>query len=212
MTDEQRRLADEQRKRTFIALNRKPKGWATAAERHKRAADFLYDIGFRGANRTFEHPSGSREIKGQEAQDWYDAEMLTEYGLLAGLAIECLLKACCVVVNPELVTEEEVTQSLRGHKQTGFAELCCLVLTDEESAILEHFTEEVLNGKYPGPLKAKHLAYTHSEVFNTVRDREKMDAIYNRVWQHLEAIQDQSQPDTKDYIFDLPFPSGGISQ
>lgn len=212
MTDEQKRIADERRKRTFLLLNGRPNGWADAAERHKRAADFLYDIGFRGANRTFEHPSGSREIKGQEAEDWYDSEMLTEYGLLAGLAVECLLKACCVVVNPELVTEEEVTQPLRGHKQKDFAALCCLVLTVEESAILKHFTEEVVNGKYPGPLKAKDLAFTHSEVFNTFRDRAKMDAIYNRVWQYLESIQDQSQPDAKNYITDIPFPFGGISQ
>ena len=117
--EEERAFVEERRKSAFLAASQSPSLWFSTAARHKRAADILYEIAHAAHDRetaraiedAARNPaemtrrgvsswSESKALEGAELSDFLDSELLSEYLLLAGYALECVLKGCLLAIWP----------------------------------------------------------------------------------------------------------------
>jgi hypothetical protein len=149
-------------KPTFMALNTWPNSWLEAAHRHMRAANILCDVYVVGKERKWQRLKRDIELnirrdgpwtpEGEELEELRDADLIWEYCLLAGYAIECMLKGYCLATKPELiVNNEEMHKDITTHDLTKLASMCDLPLSEEESKMLSFLTDQIVWGKYPGP-------------------------------------------------------------
>lgn len=160
---------EERRKFAFLAACRWPLSWLMPARRHKRAADILYEIAYNAHKRDlarflaqvesgFPNGSSSRKLEGQELLDQYNMELLGDYFLLAGYALECVLKGCLLAMLPELVNDEKRLDKLVStHNLCQLCHDCAILLSSEERQILELITRHIVWGKYAGPLKLEDM-------------------------------------------------------
>src|SRR5262245_61837668 len=102
---------------TFMALNTWPNSWLGAAHRHMRAANILREVYVKGEERKWERVKRELDLnirhdgpwtpEGQELEEILDADLIWDYYLLAGYAIECMLKGYCLATKPELIVNNE---------------------------------------------------------------------------------------------------------
>ncbi|MFC1995237.1 hypothetical protein ACFLVK_02390, partial [Chloroflexota bacterium] len=143
------------------------------AGQHKRAADILYEIAHTAHERQmarmlkeFERTKTemkkqgltSRTLEGEELQDYLDSELLSDYLLLAGYALECILKGCLLVMRPELIKNDEKLDSIvTTHKLVQLCRDCKIPLSPLEQQVLDIITWHVEWRKYPVPKELKNM-------------------------------------------------------
>ena len=138
------------------------------ADRHKRAADILYKVAhaaheremarFRAEFKRGIPGSKSRTLKGKELCDYLDSELLSEYLLLAGYALECILKGCLLAMQPELVKDnKKLDKTVTTHDLERLCEYCKIPLSSLERQLLNIIKLHVDWRKYPVPKDVKDM-------------------------------------------------------
>ncbi len=167
--EQEQAFIEERRKSQFLTACRLPGSWLISARHHKWAADILYEIAY-GANereltRTLaEFKSGrsegsvSRVLEGQELIDYLNTALIGDYLLLAGYALECVLKGCLLAMRPELVKDEKrLDRAILIHDLRQLCHDCAIILSPEEGDLLDLITRYIIWGKYPVPLKIEDM-------------------------------------------------------
>ena len=167
--EQEQAFIEERRKFAFLAACRWPLSWLIQARRHKMAADILYEIAYDAYERDMTRslaefkdglPGGSvsKTLEGQELIDNLKMDLLEDYLLLAGYALECVLKGCLLVMLPELVNDEKrLDKVIVTHDLCQLCHDCALLLSPEERELLDVITRYIVWGKYPGPLKLEDM-------------------------------------------------------
>jgi hypothetical protein len=178
-------------KPTFMALNTWPNSWLEAAYRHMRAANILRDVYVRGEERKMQrhmrdielntHRDGPWTPEGEELEEMLDADLIWDYCLLAGYAIECMLKGYCLASKPELIVNSEVMhKSITNHELVTLASKCDLPLSAEENKMLGFLTNQIVWGKYPGPKDVAGIPSSYPFPLP-----EHVEAFFNRTYTEL---------------------------
>ena len=160
----------EKRKFAFTSASTWPVSWLLPARRHKIAADILYQIAYDANQReiarliaeTKEKLPGSgsysKKLEGQELSDHLQSDLIGDYFLLSGYAIECVLKGYLLGLIPELVNDEsKLDRIILTHDLCQLCHECAIVLTQEEQDILTVLTKYMIWGKYPAPIKIEDM-------------------------------------------------------
>jgi hypothetical protein len=185
-------LGEKLKKEDFIASSRYPLRWIIAARGHKRAADILYQIASKAIER--------RTLEGKELEYWLDAELLPDYFLLAGYALECILKGFLLATHPEYVKNEEtLAKSILTHDLADLCKLCTIPVPPEKSKYLDYLTKHLYWGKYPVPTKLENMPNPLDDNFpgissaETERLKEFVDKIYEKGFAMLNAERESSK-------------------
>lgn len=210
---------EERRKFAFLAASRWPSSWFGAAERHKRAADVIYEVAHAAHEREMDRlhkefqrtkaemdkegsksRSESRILEGEELQDFLDSELLSDYFLLAGYAIECILKGCLLAGQPALVEDDKkLAKTVTNHNLERLCRDCGISLSPLERQIIGIIAQHVDWRKYPVP---KNLEDMPSPVepnltpldipgspFHKRKVQKLVDGLYLRGYQLLESLR-----------------------
>ena len=199
------------RSRQFELSSTMPISWKSISLTLKHAADRLFDIYHVASLRIIdqviaEHSKakndkkqmqGSRKLEGKELIDHQDASLISVYFLLAGYALENLIKAILLIQHPEFFKKDESLTGVQSHNLLQLCERCGLKMEEEETALLNKLSEYIIwQGKYPVPLryddmwptKAPDGSWkTQGEAFKRREQQDKFDRLYQKVWNHLEA-------------------------
>lgn len=160
-------LTEQRRTEQFLAASRWSEVWARRAMLHKRAADMIYETGFRAWERDIARIEArhrdripghtqSWEVQGQEREDLEDQLMLGEYFILIGYGFECLLKGYLLAIIPDLVIER-LDALVAIHSIPQLCHECGIELTPEEAQLAGLITRNVVWGKYTAPLRRKDM-------------------------------------------------------
>lgn len=214
--EQERAFIEERRKFAFLAACQWPLSWLIPARRHKRAADILYEIAHDAYERNLERwlsevkvglPGGSvsRTLEGQELIDHYNIELLEEYFLLAGYALECVLKGYLLAILPELVNDEKrIDRLVAIHNLGQLCQDCALPISQEERALLDLMTRHIVWGKYAGPLKLEDMpspvdpddqkakSLSIANPFHERRVQSLVNGIFQRALDLLNSVRNQS--------------------
>ena len=167
--EQEQAFVEERRKFAFLAACRWPISWLIPASRHKRGADILYEIAHEANERELSQflarakdgrldGSMSKTLEGQELIDYLNTELIGDYFLLAGYAIECVLKGYLLALRPELVNDEErLDKLILTHDLCKLCHECAIVLSQEEQDLLNLITHHIVWGKYAAPKKVDDM-------------------------------------------------------
>lgn len=214
LTPEQRRKCIERwRRERFLVGAQWQLAWRSVARRHKRSADLLYVTALsafeRSLARNFEElkdlrnrPAGeaqcaSRPLVGDELIEHLDMELIEEYFLLIGYALENLFKGYLLMILPELVQNEaRLDKLVTTHDLCELSRDCGFDISPEETEFLQHLSMCVVwKSKYPVPLKrsdylvdeemGKRLVSLNPANWETVKSLA--DDLYSRLCVLLEC-------------------------
>lgn len=187
--EEDARFIDERRRDAFVRDSQYPILWGILAERHMRAADYLYEIAYAAAQRDLARSfarfrdgiTGSHELAGQELQDYRDVELLSEYLLLAAYGLECITKGILMLQLPDLVVSEaRLDRRIRTHDLPTLCSECGLKLNDDERRLLGVVTRYVQWGKYPVPTKYEDMPSQVDPDDDRLKDLSVGNAFHER--------------------------------
>jgi len=157
-------LIERRRSEQFLAACRLPGMWLRRAQQHMRAADILYEIAHSASQRNMArildepnhkgHSHGvARTLVGEELEDVHDENLLSEYLLLVGYALECVLKGYLLAIIPELVIDERrIDRLVANHDLCQLCHECAIRLSSDETRLLKLITRHIVWGKYTAPL------------------------------------------------------------
>lgn len=202
---------EERRQFAFLAASRWPISWLGAAERHKRAADFIYEIAHDGNERSLERAikqfredikkekkkNESRLLEGEELNDHLDSQLFSDYLLLAGYALECVLKGLLLARNPDLVQDDKkLDDSITNHDLSMLCDSCNLAISEKEQQVVDVMTWQIQWGKYPAPKKLRDMPSpvepnrkrldVQGSVFHERQVQVVVDKLYHRACKLLE--------------------------
>lgn len=194
----------ERQLETFLAAWRWPLSWLRPARRHKRAADTLFEIAYI-AYTAYERdnvrwladggPFGKSDLRnrGEEQNNLDDINLLNDYYLLAGYALECVLKGCLMAKDPQRVSDDgKLKKLVRTHDLPQMCVDCSIGLSPEELKLLTLIYQQVTWGKYPGPLKPEEMpsfedpddqnskSLNFEKPFHERRAQVLVDGVFNR--------------------------------
>jgi hypothetical protein len=175
--EQEQEFIEERRKIAFLAAGQSPLRWLSTADRHKRAADIIYEIAHAAHEREMSRMkkeithnrakltkqglpswSESRTLNDVELSDYLDSELLSEYLLLVGYALECIFKGCLLTMRPELVKDRDKLDSkVITHNLVGLCNECEFPLSPLEQQLLNIITWHVEWRKYPVPKNLKDM-------------------------------------------------------
>jgi len=217
--EEEREFIEERRKFAFLTASQSPSSWFRNADRHKRAADILYEIAHTAHERQmarmlkeFERTkaeikkqgltsrSESRTLEGEELQDFLDSELLSDYLLLAGYALECILKGCLLARQPELVEDDKkLAKMVTTHNLERLCRDCGISLSPLERQVIDIIAWHVDWRKYPVPKDLKDMPSpvepnpTPLDIpgspFHERKVQKLVDGLYLRGCELLESLR-----------------------
>ena len=166
--EQEQAFIEERRKFAFLAASRSPSSWFRDADRHKRAADIIYEVAYAAHEREMARflaevkrgftGSKSRTLEGEELQDFLDSELLSDYLLLAGYALECILKGCLLARQPELVEDDKkLAKTVTTHNLERLCRDCGISLSPLERQVIGIIAWHVDWRKYPVPKDLKKM-------------------------------------------------------
>ena len=199
--EEERAFIELRRSEQFLAACRWPISWLYPARKHKHAADILYDIAYsadrRQLDRMLAGSVSSGLLTGDELIDYQLSGLLSEYFLLSGYALECVLKGYLLALLPELVADEKrLDPVLATHNLCRLCHDCAIPLSEDERVLLALVTRYIVWGKYAAPLKVEDMPSWVAEgdqqnkslaVSNPHHDRRVKNMI-DHVFCHAEAL------------------------
>jgi hypothetical protein len=86
-----------------------------------------------------------------------DTELLNDYLLLAGYALECVLKGCLLAKKPEFIKEDKLDDNITKHDIVMLYNECGIKLSILERQVLEILRWHLEWRKYPAPKKLKDM-------------------------------------------------------
>ncbi|MBD1863025.1 MULTISPECIES: hypothetical protein [Trichocoleus] len=164
--EQERKFIEEHRKEAFLAACQWPLSWLLPARRHKRAADALFEIAYTAYDRDTVQwladggpfgKQGARKKEGKELANHYDMELLGDYFLLAGYALECVLKGCLMAMRPGVEINDRLDKLVITHDLIRLCRDCSISLSSEEGELLAVITRYIIWGKYAGPRDLKDM-------------------------------------------------------
>lgn len=203
-------LIEERRKFAFVDASRSPHLWLISARRHKRAADILYEVAHAAYERDIARllargftGSGSRTLEGQELSDQFDLELLSDYFLLAGYSLECILKGCLVAMEPDLVRDDKkLDKRVATHNLVALCCDCKMPLSRVERQLLELIKRHVEWRKYPAPVAAKDMPNPFDpnptpldipgSLYHERKTKMLVDGLYQRAYDLLERLRESN--------------------
>lgn len=217
--EQEQEFIEERRTFAFLAASQSPSRWLSTADRHKRAADILYEIAHAAHEREMarmqkEHArtkaemdkqgltswSESRTLEGAELSDYLDSELLSEYLLLAGYALECILKGYLLATRPELVKDnKKLDRMVTIHNLVQLCRDCEITLSQLEQQVLDIITWHVEWRKYPVPKDLKNMPSPvepnqkpldiPGSPFHERKVQTLVDELYKRGYELLKRLQ-----------------------
>jgi len=212
--EQEKAFIEERRKFAFLAACKWPISWLIAAERHKHAADILYETAHKANERKLARDikrfreqvkkgitvSESRYLEGEELSDYQDSNLFSDYLLLAGYALECIMKGFLLARQPELVkNDEELHSSIITHNLSQLCENCGITLSKKEQQVIEVMNWHILWGKYPAPKKIEDMPSpvepskrgidVKGSVFHNRQVQNLVDDLYRRAYILLESVR-----------------------
>jgi len=166
---ELRALAERRRSEQFQMVCGRPAIWLNRAGLHKRAADAIYEIAdaafnrylletLKDADRPNSEPLKSGTMSAAENEDLQDECMLSEYLLLSGYGMECLLKGRLLSYIPDLLHGgEKMDKILLTHDLPVLFHDNAIYLSPEEESIARVISRHVVWGKYVAPVSRKDM-------------------------------------------------------
>jgi hypothetical protein len=147
-----KKIARNNRKAKFIR-DAMPNNWLAYAEELEEAAEVIWSCV--GDVMTIE----SNTIIGKKMEVKKSSFHARSYILLAGLALENILKAIIITRNPNLISSGQLHNSLKSHKLLILAKkINDLKLTDKEESLLRICQDAIPYwGRYPIPLYFDNL-------------------------------------------------------
>lgn len=142
----------------------------------------------------------SRTLEGDELDDYLNADLFSDYLLLAGYALECVLKGCLLSQRPELVNSDKKLDGLvTTHNLAQLCRSCGIDLSHQEQQLAEAMTWQILWGKYPAPKELKDMPSpveqtkprldVRGSVFHDRQVKEVVDGLYQRVHDLLDSMR-----------------------
>ena len=132
-----------------------PSAWLEYAEELRDSAELIWtrEEDLLGVSLTLD--AGHHVLKDKRV-----SAVSRTYMLLAGFALENVLKGHLVAKNPSLVNEGFLSEELKSHDITGLAaKIPNLVLSKAERSFCDHATKAIPYwGRYPIPLKKNQLS------------------------------------------------------
>ena len=217
--EQEQEFIEERRKSAFLAASKSPSRWLSTANRHKRAADILYEIAHAAheremvrtqkefertkakmANKGLKSWSESKTLEGEELQDFLDSELLSDYLLLAGYALECVVKGGLLARQPGLVEDDKMlAKTVTTHDLKRLCRDCGISLSTLERQIIDIIAWHVDWGKYPAPKNLKDMPspvepnLTPLDIpgspFHERKVQKLIDGLYLRGCQLLENLR-----------------------
>jgi hypothetical protein len=162
-------------KQRFI-LSAFPTEWAAYADELKHAADLLHKQEGKGLIVWVDHTGHSRS----------KSHVSRSYILLAGFALENVLKGLIVLANPQYVSSGKLDPKLRDHDLIKLSrQVEGLVLSPDEQRLCAIAREAIPYwGRYPVPKKAEELK---EEQLLTTGFHETFLGLYHRLRDSLES-------------------------
>lgn len=222
--EQEQAFIEERRKSAFVDACKSPFRWLYSARHHKRAADILYEIAYTAhqremarmvkemeriraemAKQGLSSPSESRTLEGEELSDSLDSELLGDYLLLAGYALECVLKACLLAMRPELVKDDKKLDNLvLTHNLAKLCDNCAIVVSPQERYLLDIMTWHSDWGRYlvpkdlkdmPSPVDPTPISPYAVSAFHNRHEKTTVDRLYESGCALLETLrQSKTQP------------------
>lgn len=205
-------LIEMKRKEAYLAVCRQPVMWLNAAERHKRAADYLYEIAHSADERAYARieaernlradTTGFRWMQGDELNDFLDQRLISEYFLLVGYALECVFKGYLLATRPELIKNEaKLDKHVATHNLRQLCDDCGISASMEESELLSYISMQIVWGKYTGPTRledmpspidtddhrAMRLSFLKGSTFHQRSVQRCVNGLFDRAWRMLDA-------------------------
>lgn len=208
--EEEEAFIEQRRQEAFLAACRWPLSWGRMAEQHKRAADHIYEIAYMANRRELDRlltqtpADGARVLEGQELADHLDSSLVGEYLLLAGYALECILKGLLIMRRPELVLDDSrLDQLVLIHDLTRLCRECEIAVSDDDKQLLFTVSRYVIWGKYPAPKSLKDMpspvdpgderrpAFGLSNPFHERRIQVQINRIYATIASAFVQMREQ---------------------
>ncbi|MCX5734999.1 MAG: hypothetical protein NTW68_11825 [candidate division NC10 bacterium] len=156
----------------FESLARSPAGWLMAAAELRMSADLVGD--------RFAEAVGNW-LEGREPGRYLHVGAV--FLMLAGFAIEALLKGIVLAGNPSTVSHGRLPKWLLNHDLSGLMQRANVPLTGDEDELLRRLVEAVQwRGRYPVPRHAGELPDSHSVG---IPDVNAFRALYDRLEREL---------------------------
>lgn len=217
--EQEREFIEERRKSAFLATSRSPSRWLRDADRHKRAADILYEVAYASHEREMARAreemtriraemdkqglsswSESRTLEGEELRDSLDSELLSEYLLLSGYALECIMKGYLLAKRPELVKDgKKLDRAVTTHNLAGLCRSCGIALSPLERQLIDIIAWYVDWRKYPVPKNLKDMPSpvepnpTPLDIpgspFHERKEQTLVNGLFQRGYDLLERLQ-----------------------
>ncbi len=208
--EQEQALIEERRKFAFLTASRSASRWFSNADRHKRAADIIYEVAHAAhqlemARFLAEAKGGftgikSRTLEGEKLQDFLDSELLADYLLLAGYALECILKGCLLANQPKLVEDgKKLAKTVTTHNRERLCRDCGISLSPLERQVIDIIAWHVDWRKYPVPKKLEDMSSPvepnprsldiPGSPFHKRKLQKLVDGLYLRGCQLLESLR-----------------------
>ncbi len=141
-----------------------PISWKSRAYLLKNAADHLFDIQYEAISHLLESMEIGAKVDKEPviygSKGWTEqseSSLITIYFLLMGYAFENLIKAMCVLKNPNVLANDKLN-GIKSHDLRHLCKQCNLKLDENELALLDELSIYVVwRGKYPIPLDLQTL-------------------------------------------------------
>jgi hypothetical protein len=157
-------------KDSWYTLSIDPKTWLRSAEHLKNAADAL--------RKSLLWPA-TREIYGHKSAvaDFHYGPV---YMLLAGLAIETLIKGIIVAKHPDFVKQQKLSVELTNHNLTDLFETAGLMKSNAHNNLLLRLQNYVkIFGRYPVTKTKQDMQKLASTRFAGQTDPSRIDRLWN---------------------------------
>lgn len=206
-------FVEMRRKEQYLAGWQWPISWFHCAWRHKLAADLLYDAAKAAHKRDMarlladidkpvEERRKSGPVEGQELLDMRLQDLLAEFLLLSGYALECLLKGLLMARNPEIANDKKLIKArIATHDICKLSDDCGVTLTKDERELLELIGRHIAWGKYPAsihledtpswidPDDQKNKSLAVSNPYHEDRLKRIVDSVYQRIHDLLSSTK-----------------------
>lgn len=195
------------REKQFSYNIKLPSGWVVKSMTFKHAADRLFEIHLQGKERLLQRYAktltGDRESKvkrkidDEELEEMNDMELISIYYLLAGYALENMLKAIVLTIDSEIATN--YPKKIKTHDLGKLSQWGKLDLNPNEMEILDRLKDHIIwMAKYPIPTKLEDMYPkpkadgTWEEGNFSLRGKElknQIDGIYEKAYSYLKDIR-----------------------
>ena len=154
-----------------------PNNWLDYDEELRNSMDYIWERKTWGTKMEYDDIDGYKE-KSSISRTWL---------LLAGFAIENLIKGLIIAQNPSYISNGKLSRKLRTHKIFNLAmSIEGITLSEEEQNFLRTLEKCIPSwGRYPIPINIDELS---TEINATDKLKETFEALFDKLHNQIEGI------------------------